>query len=131
MPLLYENRILVKHGLKVLAGKQRPGIHALCEISGVSEELATSDITYRLAPRINATGRLGAPTDSLRLLEADNMVDAANLARKLDEQNRERQTIEEMVVTDAEASEFDAFHRRLERRLASRRRRHRGLTADP
>ena len=102
VPLLHENRILVKHGLKVLAGKQRPGIHALCEISGVSEELATSDITYRLAPRINATGRLGAPTDSLKLLEADNMVDAANLARKLDEQNRERQTIEESVVTDAE-----------------------------
>lgn len=103
VPLLHENRILVKHGLKILAGKQRPGIHALCEISDVSENLATSDITYRLAPRINATGRLGDPTDSLKLLEADNMVDAANLARKLDAQNRERQAIEEMVVNAAEA----------------------------
>ncbi|MBP5638537.1 MAG: single-stranded-DNA-specific exonuclease RecJ [Victivallales bacterium] len=103
VPLLHENRILVKHGLKILAGKQRPGIHALCEISGVNEELATGDITYRLAPRINATGRLGDPTDSLKLLEADNMVDATSLAKILDEQNRERQTIEEEVVQDAEA----------------------------
>lgn len=103
VPLLHENRILVKHGLKILAGKQRPGVHALCEISGVNEDLATGDITYRLAPRINATGRLGDPTDSLRLLESDNMVDATSLARKLDEQNRERQTIEEEVVQDAEA----------------------------
>lgn len=103
VPLLHENRILVRHGLRVLAGKQRPGIHALCEIAGVNEELATGDITYRLAPRINATGRLGDPSDSLRLLEADNMVDAANLARVLDEQNRERQIIEEEVVQGAEA----------------------------
>lgn len=103
VPLLHENRILVRHGLRVLAGKQRPGIHALCEIAGVSEDLATGDITYRLAPRINATGRLGDPSDSLRLLEADNMVDASSLARILDEQNRERQVIEEEVVQGAEA----------------------------
>jgi single-stranded-DNA-specific exonuclease len=103
VPLLHENRILVKHGLEILARQHRPGIHALCDISGVSEELATSDITYRLAPRINATGRMGDPTDSLRLLEADNVVDAAELARSLDAQNRERQAIEEAVVQDAEA----------------------------
>ncbi|MDQ0290629.1 single-stranded-DNA-specific exonuclease RecJ [Oligosphaera ethanolica] len=103
VPLLHENRILVKHGLEILARQHRPGIHALCDIAGVSEELATTDITYRLAPRINATGRMGDPTDSLRLLEADNVVDAATLARRLDAQNRERQTIEEAVVQDAEA----------------------------
>lgn len=102
VPLLYENRILVKHGLKILAGKQRPGVHALCEISGVGEDMVTTDITYRLAPRINATGRLGDPTDSLKLLEADSMTDASELARKLDEQNRERQAIEETVVQEAE-----------------------------
>lgn len=103
VPLLHENRILVRHGLAVLAMQHRPGIHALCDISGVTEDLMTADITYRLAPRINATGRMGDPTDSLRLLEVDNVVEAAELAKILDNQNRERQTIEEEVVQDAEA----------------------------
>jgi single-stranded-DNA-specific exonuclease len=102
VPLLHENRILVRHGLGVLGMQFRPGIHALCAISGVGEELQTADITYRLAPRINATGRMGDPTDSLRLLEVDNVVDAAELAKVLDSQNRERQMIEEEVVKDAE-----------------------------
>lgn len=102
VPLLHENRILVKHGLGVLAAQQRPGIHALCDIAGVRENLGTADITYRLAPRINATGRMGDPTDGLRLLEADNMVDASAMAKILDCRNKERQNIEEAVVQDAE-----------------------------
>ncbi|MFA6815954.1 MAG: single-stranded-DNA-specific exonuclease RecJ [Lentisphaeria bacterium] len=103
VPLLFENRILVKYGLAVLANQRRPGVHALCDISGVRDDLRTADITYRLAPRINATGRMGDPTDSLRLLESDNVVDASALARLLDHQNHERQTIEEEVVNEAEA----------------------------
>ncbi len=102
VPLLGENRILVKHGLTVLARQQRPGIHALCEISDVKDVLSTPDITYRLAPRINATGRMGDPSDSLHLLEANSMVTASELARVLDAQNRERQSIEETVVKAAE-----------------------------
>lgn len=102
VPLLHENRIFVKHGLAVLAQQRRPGIHALCDIAGVGDMITTPDITYRLAPRINATGRMGDPTDSLRLLESTSMVSASELARKLDEQNRERQTIEETVVKAAE-----------------------------
>jgi len=62
-----------------------------------------SDITYRLAPRLNAAGRLGDPTVSLRLLEAGNVVAAAGLARELDEQNRKRQQMEEEAVGLAEA----------------------------
>ena len=103
VPLLHENRLLVKHGLAVLARQQRPGVHALCEIAGIREGLGTADITYRLAPRLNATGRMGDPTDSLRLLEADSMVEAFALARSLDDHNRQRQLIEEEVVQSAEA----------------------------
>ncbi len=103
VPLLHENRLLVKHGLAVLARQQRPGVHALCEIAGIRQGLGTADITYRLAPRLNATGRMGDPTDSLRLLEADSMVDAFALARNLDDHNRQRQLIEEEVVQSAEA----------------------------
>ena len=102
VPLLHENRILVKHGLNVLQQQRRPGVHALCDISGITNEISTSDITYRIAPRINATGRIGDPTDSLRLLEANSMMDASELARILDQQNRERQAIEEEVVHAAE-----------------------------
>lgn len=102
VPLLHENRVLVKHGLSVLAQQRRPGIHALCEIAGVGDTLSTPDITYRLAPRINATGRMGDPTDSLKLLESTSMVSASELARILDQKNRERQTIEEAVVNAAE-----------------------------
>ncbi|MFA6929407.1 MAG: single-stranded-DNA-specific exonuclease RecJ [Lentisphaeria bacterium] len=102
VPLLHENRILVHHGLQVLSMQHRPGIHALCDIAGVSDELATADITYRLAPRINATGRMGDPTDGLRLLEAESILEANALARNLDSLNKKRQVIEEEVVRNAE-----------------------------
>ncbi|MCQ2397004.1 MAG: DHHA1 domain-containing protein [Lentisphaeria bacterium] len=103
VPLLNENRILVRQGLQVLSMQTRPGIHELCDIANVGDMLATSDITYRLAPRINATGRMGDPTDSLRLLEAHDVEHAKELAGILDRLNRERQTIEEQVVLEAEA----------------------------
>lgn len=102
VPLLNENRILVRQGLKVLSMQTRPGVHELCDIAKVGESLATTDITYRLAPRINATGRMGDPTDSLRLLEASDVEKAKELAAILDNLNRERQTIEERVVNEAE-----------------------------
>ncbi len=102
VPLLHENRVLVHHGLQVLGMQHRPGIHALCDIAGIGENLATADITYRLAPRINATGRMGDPTDGLRLLEAESILEANALARNLDELNKKRQIIEEEVVRNAE-----------------------------
>ncbi len=102
VPLLNENRIMVREGLKVLSMQTRPGIHELCDISNVTEALTTQDITYRLAPRINATGRMGDPTDSLRLLEAGDVEHAKQLASVLDNLNHERQMIEEQVVNEAE-----------------------------
>ena len=109
VPLLNENRMLVREGLKVLSMQMRPGVHELCDISNVGEALTTSDITYRLAPRINATGRMGDPTDSLRLLEAHDVESAKELAGILDRLNHERQTIEEQVVAEAEAQIADRY----------------------
>ncbi len=103
VPLLNENRILVHEGLEVLSMQTRPGVHELCDISNITDPLSTSDITYRLAPRINATGRMGDPTDSLRLLESHDVEKAKELATILDGLNRERQMIEENVVQEAEA----------------------------
>ncbi|MFA5206488.1 MAG: single-stranded-DNA-specific exonuclease RecJ, partial [Lentisphaeria bacterium] len=105
VPLMHENRCLVAHGLKVLSSQQRPGIRALCEVSGLGEAAAlrAPDITFRLAPRLNAAGRLGDPVDAMRLLEASGMHDAAPLAATLDEKNRDRQHLEEETLRAAEA----------------------------
>lgn len=111
VPLLNENRILVREGLKILSMQTRPGVHELCEISKITDKLSTSDITYRLAPRINATGRMGDPTDSLRLLEAHDVEAAKEMAAILDHLNRERQTIEEQVVAEAEAQILERYRK--------------------
>jgi single-stranded-DNA-specific exonuclease len=103
VPLLHENRSLVKHGLKVLSQQHRPGIRALCEIANVNEPVSTTDIAYRLAPRLNAAGRMGDPTEAYRLLQCQSMVEAFSLADLLDTHNRNRQTIEETAMVAAEA----------------------------
>ncbi|MCK5802308.1 MAG: single-stranded-DNA-specific exonuclease RecJ [Lentisphaeria bacterium] len=120
VPLLDENRILVKFGLEELARQQRPGVHALCEISSVRDGVQTSDITYRLAPRLNAAGRMGDPNDSLKLLEATSMVDAFTQARLLDERNRERQSIEEEVVRNAEEQINEIYNLEQDRTIVVR-----------
>lgn len=103
VPLLHENRILVRHGLRVLSEKRRPGINALCDIANVRTPVQTQDITYRLAPRLNAPGRMGDPNESLRLLEAESMSNAIQQARLLEQHNLARQHKEEEAIQDAEA----------------------------
>ena len=103
VPLMGENRCLVRHGLNVLARQHRPGIRALCELSRVRDQLNTTDITFRLAPRLNAAGRVGDPHDTLKLLQARSIVEAFPLAEQLDQHNRERQQIEEEALQAAEA----------------------------
>ncbi|MBT3379676.1 MAG: single-stranded-DNA-specific exonuclease RecJ [Lentisphaerae bacterium] len=117
VPLLSENRALVKHGLEVLSRQHRPGIHALCGVAKVGDIVQASDITYRLAPRLNAAGRLGDPTVSLRLLESGNVVSAAGLARELDSQNRKRQQMEEAAVNLAEAQIAEKYDLETDRSL--------------
>src|SRR5262249_926335 len=70
VPLPDENRILVRHGLKRLPSKASPGLQALCEVSGLPKgaELRASDIGYRLAPRLNAAGRMGEAMLAVKLL---------------------------------------------------------------
>jgi single-stranded-DNA-specific exonuclease len=105
VPLLGENRCLVCHGLDVLSSQQRPGIRALCEVAGLggAERIRSADITFKLAPRLNAAGRLGDPMEALRLLECRGMNDALPLAQALDEKNRGRQLLEEETLAAAEA----------------------------
>jgi single-stranded-DNA-specific exonuclease len=102
VPLLDENRGLVAAGLRRLARTGRPGLAALMRSAGVDP--ATVDagaIGFRLAPRINAAGRLGHPGVALRLLLTDDSAEAAQLAGELEVLNRDRQAVEDAILRDA------------------------------
>ncbi len=102
VPLLQENRTLVKYGLDVLSRQHRPGIRALCEVVGLNAGIRAPDIAFRLAPRINASGRMGDPALSLKLMEAESVTVAYQLAKSLDEQNRNRQAMEADTFVQAQ-----------------------------
>ena len=102
VPLKGENRCLVKNGLRILANQKRPGIRALIEISGIDDNLKSQDISFKLAPRINAAGRLGDAEDALDLLLTPNIVDAYPIAENLDDVNRERQSYEKAIFREVQ-----------------------------
>ena len=102
-PLMGENRIFVRHGLKQLEKSHWPGIQALISVSEVRAPFSTSDVGFKLGPRINAAGRLASAEDALRLLLTENRTEASQIARRLDRLNRERQDIERAVTSEAEA----------------------------
>lgn len=102
VPLLEENRCLVTAGLDVLSRQVRPGIRALCEVTKLRERIRTTDITFRIAPRINAAGRLGNPDEAFQLLHSRGTTEAYQMATALDGRNRERQQVEGRVLAAAE-----------------------------
>ncbi len=103
VPLVRENRILVKHGLRTLAASRWPGVNALIAAAGVKPPFTPSDIGYKLGPRLNAAGRLGTAQAALELLLTDDPERARELAAELDKQNRERQEVEQHTLREAEA----------------------------
>jgi single-stranded-DNA-specific exonuclease len=104
VPLLGENRILAKTGLRILKETTRPGLRALMEVSGIasSQTMQPVDISFRLGPRINASGRLADAALSVELLLSEDPVFSRETARQLDAFNRERQDIERKITEDAE-----------------------------
>jgi single-stranded-DNA-specific exonuclease len=102
VPLASENRILTALGLRRLQSRARPGIAALLAAAGVSEEreVDARTVAWKLAPRINAPGRLGAAMPSLELLLAD-AGSAAERAQALEAANTERRAIQERVMAEA------------------------------
>ncbi len=104
VPLLDENRFLAAQGLKALARTQKPGLRALMRSAGVDPAAVdASAIGFRLAPRINAAGRLSHPEAALELLLTDDEGTAAKLAGRLEELNRERQAVEDRILRAAVA----------------------------
>ena len=103
VPLIGENRIFVRAGLKQLARSRWAGLHALLHVSGAVAPYAPSDIGFKIGPRINAAGRLGSASEALSLLLTDDANEATRIAAQLDQQNRERQAVERDVTLQVEA----------------------------
>jgi single-stranded-DNA-specific exonuclease len=102
VPLVEENRALAIAGLRALASTQKPGLRALMRVARVDPAaLDTGAVGFRLAPRLNAAGRLGHPEAALELLLTSDEEQAAELARRLDDLNRDRQVVEERILREA------------------------------
>ena len=101
-PVLGENRILVKEGLEALHKYPSAGISELCRAAGIeSYAVDTETISFALAPRLNASGRLDDANTSYRLLSAHTREEAAPLADELEMLNRERQSLTEAATSTA------------------------------
>ncbi|MBL1376921.1 single-stranded-DNA-specific exonuclease RecJ [Zobellella sp. CGMCC 1.18722] len=100
------NRVLVHQGLqRMRAGRVRPGIQALIDISGRSQaRLVATDLGFALGPRLNAVGRLDDMSMGVACLLSDNLDEARKLAALMDELNRERKAIEASMQQEALAS---------------------------
>ena len=109
VPLVDENRALAIAGLRALARTQKPGLRELMKVSRVdAAAVDAAAIGFRLAPRLNAAGRLGHPEAALELLLTEDEDQAVRLARRLDELNRERQAVEERILREA-VEEIEAW----------------------
>jgi single-stranded-DNA-specific exonuclease len=105
VPLLDENRALASAGLRALARTARPGLRALMRSARVDPAAVDATaVGFRLAPRINAAGRLGRPDVALELVLSDDQETADRLAEQLEHLNRERQIVEERILRDAIAT---------------------------
>lgn len=104
VPLVGENRIMARHGLAILEEARRPGLRALMEVAGVKPEqgIKPVDVSFRLGPRINASGRLADAAISVELLLSEDAHFCRETARQLDQFNRERQDIERRITDEAE-----------------------------
>ncbi len=100
VPMLEENRVLVKYGLREIAASVRPGMMALKSISGV-KAVNTGAVGFRLAPRLNAGGRLADAAKAVDLLTTDDAERARQLAEELDQENRTRRVIEGEILAEA------------------------------
>lgn len=102
VPLVGENRVLTTQGLKLMPDSPNPGIRALMESIGLDRVPTATDVGFKLAPRLNAGGRLGRETLALELLTARSYGEAMDIARQMDVLNRERQGVDRALTKLAE-----------------------------
>ncbi len=115
VPLVGENRALVRRGLEELARTRNYGLGALAEVAGINPPYGALDIGFRIGPRLNAAGRLDTAGAALDLLLSDDPARARALAEELDGRNRQRQEIErrtsdEVMAMIADGSAGECGH---------------------
>jgi single-stranded-DNA-specific exonuclease len=105
VPLTGENRVITTFGLKRLRTTQNHGLRALLDVSGLTSKDSYDDydVGFKLAPRLNAIGRLGHARLAVELFTRAGPEQAHQIAETLDDQNRKRQTVERGIVKEAEA----------------------------
>ena len=101
VPILDQNRILVKHGLLELTRSKRLGVQALKAVATIKGEVGCGAVGFRLAPRLNAAGRLENASMAVELLLCAQMKTAESIAAALDASNAERQAVEREILEDA------------------------------
>ena len=108
MPLLSENRSLVRRGLAQLNATQRPGLQELCAVAGVRPgSIDASAVSYRIGPRINAAGRLASAQLAYRLLRTQDRVEAYTLAQELETLNTQRRSMTDGAQKVAEVQALE------------------------
>jgi single-stranded-DNA-specific exonuclease len=104
VPVVGENRILARHGLEILQHTGRRGLRALMDVAGLKpgQEIQPMDVSFRIGPRINASGRLADAALSVEMILSEDAAFCVDAARQLDGFNRERQEIERSITEVAE-----------------------------
>ena len=100
-PIVGENRILVEYGIKVLSNTLKAGLKALAHTARMNGEIKPWHISYVLAPRLNAAGRLTSAHKSFELLITTSGTEALSIAQFLESENQRRQSIERGILTEA------------------------------
>ena len=102
VPLAGENRVMARLGLAALRQPAQAGLSALLKQAGLGggQPVSASDVGFRIAPRLNAAGRMENATDVIELLTTQDATRAAEIAERLDRLNRERQQMEERIVKE-------------------------------
>lgn len=102
MPLIFENRSIVKCGIEKIKTAPIMGISALLNVAGIDIETINSNkIAFGLAPRINASGRMGKAERAVELLLCENIMTALSIANEIDAENAKRQQIEKKIFEEA------------------------------
>jgi len=103
VPLTGENRIIAKEGLIGLSQTKKPGLRAIIENAGIeNKKFNATYVSFIIAPRLNAPGRMANAEISLKLLMSKSVAEAGDLAKDLEKFNRERQKIEGKILEEAE-----------------------------
>ena len=104
VPLVGENRVLVAAGLTALEKSRHPGVRALLDVAGlVGTRLSSDDVVWKLAPRLNAAGRMNTPSHAIDLFTTEDPAEASALVGELEAANTERRRIEKGVTAEAMA----------------------------